>query len=118
MKKSTFGLLATVALVFSPVAAFAQQTQISEQNASNNAAAIGVGNYVNQSIYQENLQTQVGADVYYSTPYAPQLQVSGQNASNAGVADGFGNVVDQDIYQNNNQFQGDVNGYVNPYLSY
>ena len=117
MNKSTFGLLATVALVLSPVAAFAQSTAVNNQNASNSAAALGANNFVQQDILQQNLQTQVGVDGYYS-PATPQLQISGQNAANAGVADGFGNVVDQSVYQTNDQFQGDVNGLVNPYLPY
>ena len=116
MNKSTFGLIATVALVFSPIAAFAQSAAVNNQNASNSATAIGVNNSVRQDILQQNLQTQVGVDGYFPSS-SPQVQVSGQNAANAGVADGFGNVVDQSIYQTNDQFQGDVNGYPIPYYS-
>ena len=117
MNKSTFGLLATVALVFSPVAAFAQSTAINNQNASNSAAAIGVNNFVQQDILQQNLQTQVGVDGFFPNTN-PQVQISGQNADNAGAAIGQFNQLDQSVYQTNDQFQGDINGFTNPYLPF
>jgi hypothetical protein len=109
MKKS-LGILATVALAFSPVAAFAQETQLNVQGASNSAAAVGVGNYVNQNIDQTSFQNQFGADGYYYGA-DPQAQISVQDASNSGAAIGHGNFVNQDIDQFNGQFQTDVGGY-------
>ena len=105
MKKSTFSLIATVALVLSPVAAFAQQIEISNQNADNSGAAIGIRNVLDQEIYQENLQTQVGVDGYYPNPANPQLQISGQGASNSGAAIGDFNYLDQNVGQYNDQYQ-------------
>lgn len=108
MKKSTFGILATIALVLSPVAAFAQQANI--QRASNSAAAIGNGNTIFQNIDQTNLQNQFGADGYFPST-SPQGQVSVQDASNAAAAVGNFNTIVQDIDQSNVQNQYDVNGY-------
>ncbi|MBE9168273.1 hypothetical protein IQ238_12365 [Pleurocapsales cyanobacterium LEGE 06147] len=104
MKKSTFGILATVALAFSPVAAFAQQAQISSQSANNNGAAVGHGNYVDQEIDQTNYQTQLEVPGYYHQA-DPQLQISGQDASNNGAAVGNYNYVDQNIDQYSDQWQ-------------
>jgi hypothetical protein len=109
MKKS-LGILATVALAFSPVAVFAQEVQTNIQGASNSAAAVGVGNYVNQNIDQTSFQDQFGADGYYYGS-DPQVQMSVQDASNSGAAVGTGNFVNQDIDQYNQQFQTDVGGY-------
>ncbi|MBE9169917.1 hypothetical protein IQ238_21120 [Pleurocapsales cyanobacterium LEGE 06147] len=115
MKKS-FGILATVALAFSPVAVFAQEVQTNIQGASNSAAAIGHGNFVNQNIDQTNFQDQLQVDGYYYGA-DPQKQISVQDASNAGAAVGTGNYVNQDIDQYNQQFQTDVDGYGH-YLPY
>jgi hypothetical protein len=104
MKKSTFGILATVALAFSPVTAFAQQAQISGQSADNSGAAVGYSNYVDQEIDQTNYQTQLEVPGYYHGA-DPQLQISGQDASNAGAAVGTYNYVDQDINQHSDQWQ-------------
>lgn len=104
MKKSTFGILATVALAFSPVAAFAQQAQISGQSANNSGAAVGYGNYVDQTINQDNYQTQLEVPGYYNQA-DPQLQINAQDASNAGAAVGNYNYVDQDIDQYSDQWQ-------------
>jgi hypothetical protein len=103
MKKS-IGILATVALAFSPVAAFAQQAQISGQNANNSGAAVGYGNYVDQEIDQTNYQTQFEVPGYYHQT-APQVQISGQEGSNTGAAVGNYNHVDQDVNQYSDQWQ-------------
>jgi hypothetical protein len=110
MKTSTFGILATVALVLSPVAAFAQETQANIQRASNSAAAIGNGNTIIQNIDQSNFQNQFGADGYFPST-TPQGQVSVQDASNAAAAVGNFNTIVQDVDQSNVQNQYDVNGY-------
>jgi hypothetical protein len=112
MKKS-LGILATVALAFSPVAVFAQEVQTNIQGASNSAAAVGTSNYVDQNIDQTSFQEQLQVDGYYYGA-EPQKQMSVQDASNSGAAIGHGNYVDQDIDQYNQQFQTDVGGYL-PY---
>jgi hypothetical protein len=109
MKKS-LGILATVALAFSPVAAFAQEVQTNIQGASNSAAAVGTNNFVNQNIDQTNFQDQWQVDGYYPSA-DPQAQISVQDASNSGAAVGTGNYVDQNIDQYNQQVQTDVGGY-------
>jgi hypothetical protein len=109
MKKS-LGIIATVALAFSPVAVFAQEVQSSFQGASNSGAAIGTGNVLNQNIDQTNLQNQLQLDGYYNS-VEPQVQTSVQGATNSGAAVGHGNVLNQDIDQINGQFQTDIDGY-------
>jgi hypothetical protein len=104
MNKFTFGILATVALAFSPIAAFAQQAQISGQSADNSAAAVGYGNYVDQTIDQDNYQNQLDVPGYYPQT-EPQLQINGQDASNSGAAVGNYNYVDQDVDQYSDQLQ-------------
>jgi hypothetical protein len=109
MKKS-LGIIATVALAFSPVAVFAQETQLNIQGASNSGAAVGTGNFVNQNIDQTSFQDQFSVDGYYPSA-DPQAQISVQDASNSGAAIGHGNFVNQDIDQVSGQFQTDVGGY-------
>ncbi len=109
MKKS-LGILATVALAFSPVAVFAQQVESNFQGASNSGAAVGTGNFVNQNIDQTSFQDQFQLDGYYYGA-EPQVQQSVQDASNSGAAVGTGNFVNQDIDQYNQQVQTDVGGY-------
>jgi hypothetical protein len=89
---------------------FAQETQLNVQGASNSAAAVGTGNFVNQNIDQTSFQDQFGADGYYYGS-DPQVQMSVQDASNSGAAIGHGNFVNQDIDQYNQQVQTDVGGY-------
>ncbi len=109
MKKS-LGIIATVALAFSPVAAFAQQVESNFQGASNSAAAVGTSNFVNQNIDQTSFQDQWQVDGYYPSA-DPQAQISVQDASNSGAAVGTGNFVNQDIDQYNQQVQTDIGGY-------
>ncbi len=104
MKKSTFGILATIALAFSPVAAFAQQAQISGQSADNTGAAVGFGNYVEQTIDQDNYQNQLDVPGYYPQT-GPQLQINGQDAANTGAAVGTYNYLDQNVDQYSEQLQ-------------
>jgi protein-disulfide isomerase len=103
MFNKSFGLIATIALTLSPVAAFAQQAQINSQGASNSGVAAGVGNTVVQNVDQDSLQHQTDVDGYYHGN-DPQLQVSKQDGSNSGAAVGAGNLmiqnVDQDSLQN------------------
>jgi hypothetical protein len=103
MSNKFFGVIATVALTLSPVAVFAQETQINSQGASNSGVAAGVGNTVVQNVDQDSLQNQVDVDGYLHGN-DPQLQVSKQDASNSGAAVGAGNLMiqnaDQDSLQN------------------
>ena len=116
MKKSTFGILATVAFAFTPVAAFAQDAQTSIQSNSNSAAAVGTGNVILQNADQYSNQTQLDVGGYgYSTP---DSQLSVQSNSNEAAAIGHGNVVVQDADQYSDQTQVDVGGYVPAYPHY
>jgi hypothetical protein len=102
-----FGILATAALVFAPVAAFAQETQVSSQGASNSGVAAGHGNLVIQNADQANVQDQLSVDGYYKGS-DPQLQINSQNAANTGTAIGTGNTMIQNVDQLNGQFQTDL----------
>jgi hypothetical protein len=104
MFNKSFGLIATAALVFSPLAAFAGETQINSQNASNSAVAVGSGNTVIQNTDQMSIQDQFGAGGYYHGS-EPQLQVNQQNASNSAAAIGNGNTMIQNIDQLSGQYQ-------------
>ena len=109
MKKSTFGILATLALAFTPVAAFAQDSQTSVQTNSNSAAAVGDYNTVIQDANQSSDQLQVGADGYgyYGHPDTPDAQLSIQGNTNEAAAIGSGNLIDQYAGQDNVQTQVD-----------
>jgi hypothetical protein len=113
MKKATL-IISTLALALSPLAAFGQSVEQNIQRASNSAAAIGVGNYVQQDINQLNNQQQFGLDGHLN----PQGQVSVQDAANSAAAVGQYNNVIQGVDQYNGQGQVDVNGYLTPYLDY
>jgi hypothetical protein len=104
LNKKAFGLVATVALAFSPVAAFAQQAQVSQQGASNSGFAGGTGNVVIQNQDQNSVQNQVDVDGYFHGN-DPQLQVNSQSGSNSGAAVGAGNLMIQNIDQNSLQQQ-------------
>ena len=115
MKASKLSILATVAVIFTPVAAFAQDSQVSVQNNSNSAAAIGTGNLVIQDTTQVSNQNQLDLGGYgYDTPDA---QVSIQDNSNSAAAIGHGNTIVQDATQVNNQTQVDLGGYL-PHYGY
>jgi hypothetical protein len=108
MKKSTFGILATIALAFSPVAAFAQDSQANVQTNSNSAAAVGDYNTVVQDANQNSEQLQVGADGYgYGHPETPDAQLSIQGNTNEAAAIGDGNLIDQYAGQESDQTQLD-----------
>jgi hypothetical protein len=114
MKSSKLGLIATVAILFTPVAAFAQDAQTSVQSNSNSAAAIGTGNVILQDANQVSDQTQVGIDGYGYGYDAPDAQLSIQGNSNEAAAVGHGNAVVQGADQYNTQTQVDVGSYL-PY---
>ena len=84
--------------------------QISGQEAVQNGAALGIGNYVGQELNQTNLQgqkTSPNYSGYYYNPQpgTPQIQISGQEAVQNGAALGIGNYVDQGLNQNSLQHQ-------------
>jgi hypothetical protein len=116
MKKSTFGILATLALTLSPVAVFAQDAQTNIQSNTNSASAVGDANLLLQNATQNNNQTQLGINGY--TNPADQLSVQGN--TNAGAAIGNYNVVDQNATQNSDQTQIDASQYIptTPNLGY
>jgi hypothetical protein len=111
MKKSTFGIIATVALAFSPLTAFAQDAQTSIQSNTNSAAAVGDANLILQDAAQKNSQTQVGLDAY-GYPTTPNSQLSVQGNANEAAAIGGYNVIDQNAAQDSTQTQVDVNQYL------
>jgi hypothetical protein len=116
MKKSTFGILATLALTLSPVAAFAQDAQTSIQNNTNSASAVGDANLLLQNATQNSDQTQLGINGYAN----PADQLSVQGNANAGAAIGNYNAVGQDATQNSDQTQIDASQYIptTPNLGY
>jgi hypothetical protein len=104
MIKKSFGVIATVALALSPVAAFAQQAQINSQGASNTGVASGAGNVLIQNTDQNSVQNQVDVDGYLHGN-DPQMQVNQQGASNSGATVGNGNLMIQNVDQNSLQQQ-------------
>ncbi|MEL7407744.1 MAG: hypothetical protein AAFN00_12395 [Cyanobacteria bacterium J06558_2] len=107
MKKSTLALLTTV-IAFSPLAAFAQdsqqlgstssgnpsvaQAQTSIQQNTNSAAAVGTANFIQQDAVQTNIQDQLDLGGYgYTTP---ETQTSVQINANEAAAVGNFNVID------------------------
>ena len=108
-KTYTLGLLAvaTLGCIFTP-SAQASQVEINKQTANQNAAAIGHGNTVYQSLDQSSYQNQLqipGSRYYYPQPGKPQLQISDQVADQNGAAAGSSNVVIQDLNQGGYQIQ-------------
>jgi hypothetical protein len=102
--KKAFGLVAGVALAFSPIAAFAQQAQVSQQGASNSGFAGGSGNVVIQNQDQNSVQNQMDVDGYLHGNN-PQLEVNSQSGANSGAAVGAGNLMIQNVDQNSLQQQ-------------
>ena len=116
MKKSTFGLLAATALIFTPVAAFAQDAQQNLQINNSNAAAAGGGNFINQTTHQASDQTQLSIDGYGY--YEPSTQTSVQdNRSDASAIGGY-NVINQGVGQDNSQYNSDIDSYPAYYPGY
>ena len=112
MKTSKLGLLATVAILFTPVAAFAQDSQMSVQGNHNSAAAVGYDNSIYQNADQDSYQTQVGVDGYGYGYDAPDSQLSIQSNSNEAAAIGKHNKIYQNADQDSYQTQVDVDGYL------
>jgi hypothetical protein len=103
--KSAFGLLATAALVFSPAAAFAGQTQVNSQGSKNQAVTTGTNNLLIQNTEQGSVQDQVDVEGMMKDP---QMQINQQQSGNAGAAIGDYNNLIQQTQQDNVQQQTDV----------
>ncbi len=102
----SFGLIATVALTFLPMTAFAQQTQVNSQSAKNSAAAIGTNNTVVQNTDQTSIQNGIDVNSYLNGHGAnPQTQINKQEAVNSGAAIGDGNTLIQNTDQESLQRQ-------------
>ena len=108
MKKSTFGLIATAAMILTPVAAFAQDSQSNLQINRSDAAVVGIGNFVNQNTVQESYQSQFDYDGYYSEPSAQQ---SIQDNASGAAAIGEYNLVNQGTHQVSGQSSTDIESY-------
>lgn len=101
-KSATFALLTISAIGFLVSPVKAAQTQVNQQNASQNAAAVGAFNSVDQNLTQVGVQTQ---DSLFGP--AAQTQVNQQNAAQNGAAVGIGNSVTQTLDQISDQYQFD-----------
>ena len=110
MKKSTFGILATAAMILTPVAAMAQDAQSNLQINRSDAAAVGVGNFVNQNTTQQSYQDQFDINGYYS----PSNQNNIQDNAAAASAVGEYNVINQGA----NQVSGQTNTTIDTYSDY
>ncbi len=117
MKASKLSILATVAVLFTPVAALADN-QMSVQGNTNSAAGVGYGNVIYQNADQENDQLQVDVDGYGYDYEAPDSQSSMQLNANEAAAIGEKNVIMQNAEQDNYQTQVDVEGYFPSGYSY
>ena len=112
-KTYTLGLLAvaTLGCIFTPLAQ-ASQVEINKQTANQNAAAIGHGNTVYQSLdqnsYQNQLQIPGSSRYYYPQPGKPQLQISDQFTDQNGAAVGSSNAVIQDLNQGGYQIESSL----------
>ena len=119
MKTTKLGILATVAVLFTPVAAFAGDTASNTQINKNSAAAVGDANVILQQAHQNNRQLQVGVGKSgypygYGSYKTPSHQTSAQINANEAAAIGKYNLVDQKAHQNNAQANVDVKKYL-PY---
>ena len=110
MKKSTFGIIATVAMLFTPVAAMGQDSQQNLQINRSNGAAVGVGNFVNQNTDQVSHQDQFDINGYYSPSSQSNIQDSASNASAVGEY----NVINQGT----SQYSGQTNTTIDTYSDY
>lgn len=108
MKKSTFSLIAAAAFIFTPVSAFAQDSQQNLQVNDPAAAAVGAGNWLDQTTNQYSNQAQLSDGYGYSEPSS---QTSIQDNSHAASAVGDYNLVNQDVAQQNEQLNGSVETY-------
>ena len=119
MKTTKLGILATVAVLFTPVAALAGDVANNTQVNKNSAAAVGDANVILQQAHQNNRQLQVGATGGYPYGYGsyktPSTQSSAQINANEAATIGKFNVVGQRANQNNAQGNVDVSKYLPSY---
>ena len=108
MKKSTFSFIATAVMLLTPVVAFAQDSQSNLQINRSSAAAVGVGNYVNQNTVQQSFQDQFDYEGYYSEPSS---QSSIQDNASAASAVGEYNVINQGTHQYSGQSNNSIDSY-------
>ena len=108
MKKSTFGLLATTAMLLTPVAAFAQDAQSNLQINRSSAAAVGEANVVNQLTNQTSFQDQFDYDDYYN---GGSVQNNIQDSASTASAVGEHNFVNQVTDQYSGQTNTDIESY-------
>ena len=125
MKTTKLGILATVAVLFTPLAALAGDTATSIQTNKNSAAAVGDANVILQQAHQNNRQLQVGVGkggypygYGYGGYKTPSNQTSAQINANEAAAIGKYNVVDQRANQNNAQTNVDVKKYIPSYYGH
>lgn len=105
-KKYTLTAIASLAVVFCPLVASADQAQVNSQDSKNSAAAIGTNNTVIQNTEQTSIQDQIDVNKYRKGAGSdPQLQINQQNSSNSAAAVGQGNAVIQNTQQLNSQMQ-------------
>ncbi len=120
MKTAKLGILATMAVLFTPVAAFAGDTQTNIQTNKNSAAVVGNGNLLLQQAHQNNRQAQVGVRGGYPYGYGAYKTPSAQNNvqinANEAATIGNHNVVGQSAVQNNAQTNVDLKKYLPSYL--
>ena len=115
MKTVKLSILATVAVLFTPVAAFAGDAATNIQTNTNSAAAVGNANAILQQAHQNNRQIQVGKSGYpygYGGYKTPSNQTSAQINANEAATIGDRNVVGQSAAQNNAQTNVDVQKYL------
>ncbi len=124
MKTTKLSILATIAVLFTPLAALAGDAQTSIQNNRNAAVTTGDANLILQQAHQNSHQTQVGvgkSGYPYGYGYGyktPSNQTSAQINANEAAAIGKYNVVGQTANQNNRQTSVDVNKYIPSYLGH
>ena len=115
------GILATVAVLFTPVAALAGDAQTNIQTNTNSASVVGNANLLLQQAHQNNRQIQVGKSGYpygYSGYKTPSAQTSAQVNANEGATIGNHNVLRQSANQNNAQVNVDLQKYIPSYLGH
>jgi CCR4-NOT transcriptional regulation complex NOT5 subunit len=110
--KNTLSLISLSIIALFPVAAFAQNSNVSVQEASNSATAVGGNNVIIQRNDQSNIQNNLGI----GSNSTPGVQQSVQKSNNAAAAIGNNNVILQNSQQQNVQNRLGINGYPHPYF--
>ena len=113
MKTTKLTILATVAILLSPLSALANDAQTNIQSNTNSAATVGHSNTILQNANQNSRQTQVDIEGYLNS--TPSKQTSAQVNANEAAAVGNHNAVIQDARQNSAQTSVDVEKYIPSY---